>query len=152
MAKFIFKLQSILNLRQQMEDSAKNELAKARKKLEREKRILKGLEDNEYNSMKEIANRSVRGIRVDEIKKMNLYLSSLRIQIGIQKENVNCARGNVDKVREELVKRVQEREMLDKLKERKYEEYFIELSRQEQKLNDEIVSFKYGEENMTGEQ
>ena len=37
MAKFIFKLQSILNLRKQKEDSVKNELANAMRRLEAEK-------------------------------------------------------------------------------------------------------------------
>ena len=44
MAKFIFKLQSILNLRKQKEDSVKNELANAMRRLEAEKRKLASLE------------------------------------------------------------------------------------------------------------
>ena len=44
MAKFIFKLQSVLNLRKQKEDSIKNELANATRKLEAEKRKLSELE------------------------------------------------------------------------------------------------------------
>lgn len=44
MAKFVFRLQSLLNVKAQMEDNLKNKLAKVIRKLEKEKRILQKLQ------------------------------------------------------------------------------------------------------------
>lgn len=142
MAGFNFRLQSLLNIRQQIEDSLKNELGKAIRKLEEEKQILRRLEMCEKKSIQELKNRTAMGIMVEKLKEFNLFLSHLRKRISWQKENVNHARNNVDKVREELIKASQEREMIDKLKNKKYNTYLYGLKKKEQRVYDEIVSYK----------
>ena len=144
MAKFIFKLQSLLNLKIQIEDSVKNELGKALKKLDREKKALERLEKMEEDSIFEFNHKAENKITVEKLREHTSYISSLREKIALQKENVNFAQFNVDKVREKLIKIVQEREMLDKLKEKRYQEFLEEQSREDQRLNDEIVSYKQG--------
>lgn len=143
MAKFIFKFQPILDLKTQMEDSLKNELGKAIRRLEQEKTILKSIESERENCINEFNKKSSTGIKVEKIKEYTHYISHLKEQINKQKEKVKEAQDNVDNYREQLIKVVQEREMLDKLKEKKLQEYMKEQLQLEQKINDEIVSFKY---------
>jgi flagellar FliJ protein len=142
MAKFHYKLQPLLRVKSQQEDNQKNELGKAVRKLEREKAVLKKLEKEEEELINEFNEKSKKST-VEKLIKFNEYLSYLNSRIKQQKENVNCAARNVDKVREELIRIVKERKILDNLKDRKYEQYLIEEQKQEQRLNDEITSYKH---------
>jgi len=144
MAKFIFKLQSVLNLKKQNEDSKKNELGKAIQRLEAEKQKLAALEDTLENIVKEF-NEKTKKATVHELIEYNEYLSLLNSRIKVQKENVKNAALNVDKVREELIFAVKERKILDKLKEKQHEEFLTEQKKLEQKTNDEIVSYNHND-------
>lgn len=144
MAKFNFKLQSLLNVKTHLEDNLKNELGKAVSKLEAEKRKLSSLESQKEEYILKF-NQEVKKTTVDKLKEFNSYISLLTAKIRLQKENVNYASTNVDKVRGELIEAAKQREILDRLKEKKLEEFRKEEIKEEQKLNDEIVSFRTGE-------
>jgi flagellar FliJ protein len=142
MAKFTFSLEAVLRIKMQREESVKNELGKAIQKLEAEKQKLAELE-NTVEEITEQFNRKAKKTTVRKLIEFNEYLSFLDTKIKQQKENVNNAASNVDKVREELLQAVKERKILEKLKERKYNEFLLEQKKLEQKTNDEIVSFKH---------
>lgn len=142
MADFSFRLQAVLNLKNQREDSLKNELGKSIRRLETEKLKLARLETT-LNELTAAFNEKTKKSTVYQLIELNHYLSVLTSKIRSQKDNVNCAAQNVDKVREELVKAVKERQILDKFKGKKQEEYNLERKRLEQKTNDEIVSYSF---------
>lgn len=143
MAKFAFKLQSLLNVKTQMEDSVKNELGKATKRLEEEKAVLRQIEGEMHNCILKFNSESAAGVRVEKLKEYSLYVSYLKEKAGGQKDHINIAREIVDNYREQLIRVMQEKEMLEKLKEAKYQEYLKDSLREEQRINDEIISFKY---------
>lgn len=151
MQKFEFRLESVRNLKVQMEDNAKNNLALASRELEKQKDHLSGLQTTRESSIRELNSVVDKGISINQIKLYNNYLSLLKRKITNQKENVNNAQIHVDIKRESLVKAVQERKILDKLRDKKYEEFLKEQSKAEQLLIDELNSFKFkdgsGEEN-----
>ena len=151
MAKFKFKLQPILNLKFQIEDNLKNKLGKAMAELERQKLALSRMEHKKEQTIQEFREKSSRRITVRKLMEYNTYIAFLNEKIILQKENVNFARNNVDKIRGELIKAVQERKILDKLKEKKYELFLEEQLKDEQKLNDEIVSYRHSNK-LTGEE
>lgn len=143
MQKFGFRLETVLNLKTQMEDNAKNSLARAARELDYQKECLeelKNLNETTINSLNiEIDN----GIPVYKIKNYNSYFSLMKNKIINQKENVNIAQNDVDINRVALVRAVQERKILDKLKEKQYQEYLKEQNKSEQQLIDELNSFKF---------
>ncbi|OGO80406.1 MAG: flagellar export protein FliJ, partial [Clostridiales bacterium GWC2_40_7] len=132
MAKFIFKLQTLLKVKIQMEDNLKNDLGKAIQKFEEEKAKLRRLEFEKSRYIMEFNEKS-RKTTVNNLIKFNNYISFLAVKILNQKENINLASRNVDKIREELIKIVKEREILDKLKEKKYGVFQKELLKDEQR-------------------
>jgi len=71
-------------------------------------------------------------------------------EITWQKETVKKEKENVDKVREELLQAMKDRKILEKLKEKRYDEYLIESKAEEQKVNDQIVSYKVSVGEMHG--
>ena len=143
MAKFDFRLQSILNYKTQIEDKFKNELGKAIRKLDEEKGKLAALEKEREIHIFEINKRTKEGMTVEKIKGYASYITLLKDRAKKQKENINFARECVDKIRKELTKAVQEKEMLKKLRERKFQEFMKEQFKDEQKMNDEIINFKH---------
>lgn len=156
MARFKFKLQALLNIKTQMEDSLKNELGKALHKLEHEKSVLKKIEDDRDKCIDRFNDKSSQGISIGRLKEYTVFISHLRDKMVRQKDNINYAQKNVDNYREQLVKIVQERKILEKLKEKKYQEYLKEQLKEEQKFADEIVSYKFiksiAEENNGGQE
>lgn len=143
MAKFNFRLQPLLNVKMQLEDSMKNELGKATRKLEYEKDVLVEIQNEMIRSIDEVNSSSSNGIAVEKLRQYGKYISLLRDKTILQKENINIAQGNVDKCREELIKAAREREMFEKLKEKKYLQFIIEENKAEQKSNDELISYNY---------
>lgn len=142
MPKFTFRLQPVLNIRNQQEENLKNEMGKAIQKLEEEKQKLHSLEDKESQIVDEF-NKKTKKTTVKSLLQFNDYIGFLKSDIMTQKENVNKAAVNVDKVRGDLIKAVKNRKIMDKLKEKKKEEYVQEEKKLEHKANDEIVSYDY---------
>ena len=151
MQKFDFRLASVLNLKSQLENNAKNCLVRSTRELQSQKDCLEDLNNINNGSMNSLNSEVDEGIPVYRLKSYNNYFSFLKNKITNQKENVNIAEHNVDIDRESLIKSMQERKILEKLREKKYQEYIKEQNKSEQLLIDELNSFKYkdgsGEEN-----
>ncbi|HOM03255.1 MAG TPA: flagellar export protein FliJ [Acetivibrio sp.] len=141
MGKFVFKMQTLLNLKIQLENGLKNELGRAVQELERQKDILNKINNEMNEYIDSINSKSWEGISVGELREYNTYISYLSDRAKLQKENIKKAQLVVDKYRDKLIRAMQERKVLEKLREKKYEEYMKEQLKEEQKLNDEIVSF-----------
>ncbi len=143
MGKFVFKLQAVLNLKKQIEDSVKNELGKAAQELKRQIKILEDIEIERDEYIQDINSQSTSGTSVGKLKNYNLYISLLKDKMVYQKNNIKNAQKSVDMYREQLIIAVQERKMMEKLREKKFEEYLKEQQKEEQKLIDEIASFNH---------
>lgn len=143
MGKFKFKLESVLNLKRQVEDNKKNELGKAVQELERQKMILKEIELEREEYIMDMNKQSTSGVSVGKLKEYGLYISLLNKRMDNQKNNIKNAKKTVDMYREQLIIAMQERKMMEKFREKKYEEHLMEQQRQEQKIIDEIASFNY---------
>jgi len=143
MAKFNFKLQSVLDLKIQMEDNKKNEFGSAVQKLEYEKKVLENIKHEKEKNIDVFGNELKNKAKVSTIRQINNYICLLGQKIEVQKENVNKASDIVDKKREELLEAVKERKIMDKLKEKEYCLFLKQELKEEQKIIDEIISFKH---------
>lgn len=141
MANFKFKFEAILKLKEQLENSIKNELAKATHLLNIEIEKLEGLENNKEIIIQEMKNVSVK-ITVGKLREFSTYIEYLEKKIEEQKNIVNHARENVDKIRERLIEAKKEYEVYKKLKEKKFQEYLAEEDRLERRFVDEVISYK----------
>ena len=142
MARFIFKLKSLLNIKTQMEDALKNELAKAIRCLEDEKGILKNFKEEQKKCMSEISSESSNGVTVDRLRAYSTYISFLKEKILKQAKKVKSAQQVVDKYREELIQASKEKKMLETLRDKQYNQYLKEQEKQEVKRIDEVISYK----------
>jgi flagellar FliJ protein len=142
MGKFVFRLQPIYNLKIQMEEIAKNKLNRALGELRRRQQKLISLHNDKNACINELAEKYSHGVTSHVLKIYNSYIFQLDVKITMQKENIKFAQKNVDKVREELIRASQEKEMFEKLREKKYADFLNDLLKSEQRLADEIVCYK----------
>ncbi|NLC68647.1 MAG: flagellar export protein FliJ [Clostridiaceae bacterium] len=143
MKKFKFKLETLLNIKIQEEDLKRIELAAEIERLNREiaKMDLLVREKNEkIDDYKRLLNLS---ITASKIKEYNYYILKLNQKIEEQGLYIKIVEENVDKIRSELIEISRERKILEKLRAKKLDAYRKELAREEQKVIDEIVSYRY---------
>jgi flagellar FliJ protein len=141
MASFKFNLETVLKLKIQLENSAKNEVGKAVSFLEKQKQLLFDLE----NKMVEIIlerNTLARKTTVKNLRDYSGFLKYINEKIDEQKIMVNHAEKNVDILTKKLIEASKDRKIFEKLKEKKYHEYLMEEQKKDEKLIDELISFK----------
>lgn len=141
MTRFNYRLESLLNIKIQKEDLIKIKLAAELKKLHIEKQKFDILMDKNKKQISDYITLINSGVSVNKIRYCHSYICRLKETIDEQKKNISIIAKNVDKVRGELIKESQGRRTLEKLKEKKIESYKKDLLKEEQKRNDEIISF-----------
>lgn len=143
MAKFKFKLQSFLGVKEKIEDQKKNEYGKALNILKQEEDKKNMLLKQHLDTLNEMRNKIATGINPMQLQQYNNFISYILDEIDRQEIVIEKARNMAEKKRQELVEAMKNRKMLETLKEHKYEEYMKEEKKADQKIIDEIVSFKY---------
>lgn len=142
MAGYKFKLQNILKLRQGTEKDKKNEFGAATQRFESEKLKLEHLNAEMYNMYAKIEEIAVQGTSAGELLMQQQYKKYYKHSISNQKVRVNMSEEHLENCRLELVKAVQDRKMLEKLKEIDFQKYTYNEQKVEEKLVDDLVSFK----------
>lgn len=143
MAKYTYRLQSLINIREKLEEQKKNELAIENHKLLEEKQILNNFNDDVENTLKSQEEYLSNSINTFQLQQYMQYLDKLKIEIKKQTKVVNKQEKITEKVRLELMEHTKAKKSLEKLKEKDFEAYLEEEKKAEQKVIDEIVSYKY---------
>lgn len=147
MAKFIYKMQNILDIKLRLETQAKTEFAEASAKLAAEEQKLRELLSRKRFYEMEIVAMSEKKLDVMELKRRNDSLKAMQDLIEQQTVVLRIAQRNMDRAREHLNEAIQERKVYEKLKEKAFEEFKLELNAEEKKEIDELVSFTYNDKN-----
>lgn len=144
MAKFIYKMQNILNIKYRLEEQAKTAYGEARAILNAEEEKLAELERKKryYEEMIRVT-LSGKKLNLSDVIKYENAVETMKYHIKVQILSVKQAERNLEKAREGLNTAMMERKTHEKLKENVFEEFKSELSAQEQKEVDELVSYKY---------
>ncbi len=143
MAKFAYSMQSVLNLKENLEEQAKiayaNELAVLRKeeeKLERFRQKKLFYEDKMRGNMEE-------SLDVQALYECNQGIELMKEAIKEQQRVIVRVQESVEKAREKLNDAMKERKIHEKLKENAFEEFVHELNVEEGKEIDELVAYNY---------
>lgn len=142
MAGFKFRLQTFLNLKNQFEKNAKNELGIAVMKLEEEKARLLSIEEDISLCSDDFKKACTGRIQPEKIKEVKVFLERLKKERERQEANVKQHQQNVDKIREKLIEIMKERKVLENLKEKELKEFLKLEEAKEQQRVDELVSYK----------
>ena len=142
MARFIFRLQSVLGIKEKVEDLKKNEFGKAVTALAEARRALAEMEASREKCIDHFRRDISKGIDPDAFKRYNLYIEQVNLAIKRQTFVVEQCEAFVEVKRQELVEAMRDRKTLETLRDNDFEEYLVEEKKQEQKVVDEIVSYK----------
>ncbi len=144
MAKFKYRMQNILDIKNKLEEQAKNEYAIARARLSEEEEKLIGLQKrkNGYEDKKRELQES--NLNIQDIIENIQAIDTMKELISIQRTEVQKAEKALELQRIKLQEIMQERKTHDKLKERAFAEFMQELNAQESKEIDELTSYTYG--------
>lgn len=144
MAKFRYRMQSILEIKKKLEEQAKNEFAAARAALNEEEDKLEQLKKR-----KEAYEDEGRALRENTLNIMDIIENKealLRMDefVADQQLNVKRAQDRMEEVRLALQTAMQESKTQEKLREKAFEQFVKEENARESKEIDELVSYTYG--------
>ena len=145
MARFRYKLQNILSIKEKMETQAKQSFADAKRKLDAENEALEAL----LARKREIEFHAVEILKGDldmhEIEDTQMARIIIDQKIAEQRMNVSKAETALENARSQLEEAVKERKTHEKLKEKQFDEFVREENRAESKTIDELTTYTYGQ-------
>ncbi len=139
--RYNFRLEKVLNYKEKVEDIKKAEHMKANSVLRQEETKLVEYKNYKYKLVEE-KDSSTSKKNINQMILFNNYLNTVNKGIESQKEVVFKSQVEVDKTKEELIFAMQEKKGFEKLKEKDFNEFLIEEKKKEDKIMDEIVTFK----------
>ncbi len=142
MNRFIFRLQSVLRLREIKEDEKKREFGTAMQKLHHEENKLEHLDSSLQSHENNMGEQGKGTVTTAQLTNNFNYARSLDGKIDNQKKKVIEEETVVEGKREELVQSTKQKKILERLKERKREYHEKAVVKEEQDLIDDIASVR----------
>ncbi|MCI8323666.1 MAG: flagellar export protein FliJ [Lachnospiraceae bacterium] len=145
MAKFRYRMQSILNIKYQLETQAKMEVGRAQMRLNEEQEKLQALFDRKEAYFEEGRQMRKETVHANELRDNRNAVLIMDELIAVQEFEVLKAEEAVEKARAKLTEIMQERKMHEKLKEKALLQFLDEEKAAEFKVVDELTSYTYGQ-------
>lgn len=145
MAKFKYRMQNILDVKQKLEESAKMEFSEANARVLSEEEKLLMIENKKLEYENEGRRLRKAQLHVGDIKSNVQAVSVLQEMIKTQEKEVEKAKVVQEQKRLQLQNAMQERKTQEKLYENAFAEFIKEENARESKEVDELVSYVYGQ-------
>lgn len=146
MARFVYRMQSVLNIKQQTENQTKMEFALAQNELNQQLDILDEYVKRKERYLKEAEElRNEDSLKLQDILDNQYATAQMDVMIKQQSMVVKQYEERVEKVRVKLTRNVQERKMQESLREKAFAEFLEEQKQEEAKENDQRSSFTYAQ-------
>lgn len=146
MAKFVYRMQNILDIKNKLEVQARNSYAAARMKLSQEEEKLDRMFEQKKAYEENYRQQLFGNINILQINICKNAIELCKNQIKKQLVEVKVASLNLEAAQKRLGEVMKERKIQEKLREKAYEEFLQELNDQEKKEIDELVSFRFEQE------
>ena len=145
MAKFIYRMQNILDIKYKLEETEKQNFAAALQRLRNEEEKLQHLvmrRDRYASLYEQLLVGKLDFLKIEQCANAIYFLNE---KITDQEQVIRNRSKELEQARQKLNQVIQERKMHEKLKEKQFEQFLQELSMQEIKEIDEVVSYQYGQ-------
>lgn len=143
MAKFVYQLQNILNLKYKLEEQAKNEYAIQKIHYEKELETLNLLREKKVFYEQEKRKQMLGTLEFNKIKIISDAIQVLEQKTEDQLRVVEREERKLDKSQRSMNEAMVERKTHEKLKDNAFDEFKKEVVAMENKEVDELVSYKY---------
>ena len=143
MAKFIYRMQNILDIKEKLESQEKIAYSIANGKLMEEQEKLQGLLRRREDYELQLKELETGRLNVKEIQACGRAINSMKSMIRDQMMAVHTAQRNLEMARRRLDAVMKERKTHENLKEKAFDVFKEELAAEEKKQTDELVSYTY---------
>lgn len=143
MAKFMYRMQNILNIKYKLEEQAKQNYMEVRARLNEAEDVLEKLnqrKDSYFVTYRSLVSNKLDVLEIEQCKEailvMDEYIANQHLVISqIEQELEEAVRKMNDAMKE--------RKIHEKLKENQFEQFLQELNQEEMKEIDQLVSYQY---------
>ncbi len=151
MAKFVYRMQNILELKKKLEEQEKANFGMAVGRYNDEQQKLREIMIKQAGYEKQLRELTIGDIDIKEIKTCKSAIASMKVALRAQMIEVSKAQKAMENARKKLNTVMMERKMHEKLREHAFEDFLDELDREESKITDELVSYSYFNTSNEGE-
>jgi len=144
MAKFVYKMQSLLNIKEKLEEQAKTAYGLARMTFNEEEAKLAELIARKEQYVEQKRQEMSSSINVHELTQLEHAIKSMEYRIAEQILVVKQAEKNMQLAQAKLENAMKERKIQEKLKEHAFEEFLKEMDAADQQEINELVTFRFG--------
>jgi len=142
MKRFQFRLQALLNYKKHLEEMARQEMAKAVARVNACEEQIQALAQDRRNAADSLETRVEKGIGSGEFKQYHGFIAAMDQMLVIQKKTKQRLERELAEKRSMLAKRTIDKRAMERLREKRAEEYTQEMLKEEQKVLDEVASLK----------
>lgn len=143
MAKFVYRMQNILNIKQKLETQAQMAYSIANQKYLDEQKVLQQYLIRRVGYEKKLKEAVQGNLDLEEVAHARANVNDMKTIVRRQMMNVHTAEKEMEDARAALNEVMQERKVQEKLREKAFEEFKQELAAAETKEIDELVSYTY---------
>lgn len=142
MAKYNFRLQKVLKIKKLQQDIQEQKLAASKQQLVEERLHLEELQERERKFLEEFKQKHLTTKQGHELHRYSSYQRQVEKYVDQQNLQVAQASEKVEEDRTHLLQAAQEANIMDKLKERHYNQFLKKQDSEEQKRVDEMSQLK----------
>ena len=143
MAKFVYRMENVLKLKEQIENQRQMEFIAAQNKVYEEEEKMKELVNRYRQYLNEQKEMATSKINVVKLRQLGEGIEVTKDLIKAAAVQVKVAKKNMEVSQNRLAEAVKERKIQEKLKEKAFEGFKQELNKEEMKEIDEVISFNY---------
>lgn len=140
MKKFTFGLDTVLDYKNQVLSNLKLEHGKIIAELNQQEAVLENLKKQYFEYVDEFNSKKIAGMTVIQAKAFEMYINQIDDQIKFQNQKIAQIRKVEEKKRQEVIESRKESAAIEKLKEKKIEQYNKEVKKKEELFIEEFVS------------
>ena len=143
MAKFLYRMENILNIKYKMEEQAKQEYMTVRMRLneaEEELQALKNRKNEYFDTYRRLVSEKLDVLEIEECKDAIILMDQY---IETQNQVIKGIERELEAAIVKMNEAMQERKIHEKLKENQFEDFLQELNQEEMKEIDQLVSYQY---------
>ena len=140
MKKFSFALDKVLSYKRQYKESVRSEHAAILHKVTQQEEKIARLWEKDGETRREMDEVKKAGCIILQIRTYESYLDYLQKEIANEQRILDVLRVREEEKRQELIKAKTDTKSIDKLKEKKLEEYRYEVAKEQEQLVEEFVN------------
>ncbi|MBE5875406.1 MAG: flagellar export protein FliJ [Lachnospiraceae bacterium] len=148
MARFRYKMQSILDIKEKLESKAKQDFAAANKRLQEEMDKLEQLKLRKEQYLEEGVRLRTEVLDIQKLKENKMAVLKMDEYIQLQNMEIKKAAKAVEAARAVLQEVMQERKVHEKLKENAFQDFLKEEQANENKEIDQLTTYTHGQKLM----